>query len=269
LIFLAFLFPVALYVLGLALVNRARHPVIISGPWDFAGVLFAASGFLLLGGPVVLSGFYHEWRLAWLLGQGRFLQSATWAWSFWISVWLLYFAGIVGGSALLLRRRRHVTSIYNVEPAVCEGLLAGTFDRLGLEVRSGGAQRLLLSARPSRESAEIGAYEASNVGLGSPESASSRQSASLPDRLEAEPTSWIEVRVDPSPSMYHVALHWKGPVGVLREEVEGELARACASTVTMGNPIAGFLMSLSTGLFFVIFAAALFLLILRLFNLPR
>ena len=52
---LVFLFPLAIYCLIVSLLNRRPRPVMVSGTWDFAGVLFAVSGFLLLGGPVMLT----------------------------------------------------------------------------------------------------------------------------------------------------------------------------------------------------------------------
>src|ERR1700758_3195552 len=55
LIFLAlFFFPIALYCLILGMINRRPHPVMVSGSWDFFGLLLAASGLLLFGGPTVL-----------------------------------------------------------------------------------------------------------------------------------------------------------------------------------------------------------------------
>jgi hypothetical protein len=42
--------PLAVYLLVLAWINRGRRALMVSGPWDFAGILFAASGFLLFGG---------------------------------------------------------------------------------------------------------------------------------------------------------------------------------------------------------------------------
>ena len=49
-ILLAFVI-LAIYLLILGAINRRQHPLMVYGPWDFAGVLFAASGFLLFGGP--------------------------------------------------------------------------------------------------------------------------------------------------------------------------------------------------------------------------
>ena len=46
--------------LGVGVVDR-RQPLFVPGPWDFAGILFAASGFLLAGGPALLSSRSETW----------------------------------------------------------------------------------------------------------------------------------------------------------------------------------------------------------------
>src|SRR5260370_14843850 len=94
LIFLAFVTPLAVYCLVLSVINRRRHPVIVAGSWDFAGVLFAASGFLLLGGRAILTGLYEQCRLPWLLGQTRSLQGLGAKWTFLTTLWLLCFARV-------------------------------------------------------------------------------------------------------------------------------------------------------------------------------
>src|ERR1051325_5142693 len=50
LLLIAFLFPLSTYLLILGLVNRRRSPLMVPGTWDFVGVLFGASGFILAGG---------------------------------------------------------------------------------------------------------------------------------------------------------------------------------------------------------------------------
>ena len=67
----AFLFPLTIYLFVLGLINRRRGPLLVSGPWDFAGVLFAASGFLLVVGPSILAGMGDRWRVVRLAGQIR------------------------------------------------------------------------------------------------------------------------------------------------------------------------------------------------------
>src|SRR5262245_36772142 len=49
------LFPLALYFLYLAWLHQRPQPTLVPGRWDFVGVLVALSGFLLVGGPAVLT----------------------------------------------------------------------------------------------------------------------------------------------------------------------------------------------------------------------
>src|SRR5277367_1951255 len=74
LIFMVFFLPLSLYFFYLAALNRAPRAVIVSGVWDTVGVLGALSGFLLIGGPAILSGLYEQWRISWLLGNFQRLR---------------------------------------------------------------------------------------------------------------------------------------------------------------------------------------------------
>jgi hypothetical protein len=276
LIFLAFVVPLAVYFLVLSVINGRRHPVCVPGSWDFVGVLFAASGFLLLGGPAILTGIYEQWRLSWLLGQTRYLQGIGENWSFWISLWLLYFAVIGGVSAFVLWRRRAQTSIYNIEPAVFTDVLTQVLDRLGLESVRNGPRRLLLRFRepplgslgrmmdpiPVRHRAQA---------AGTPVLAKhSPQHTAV--KAQGAPTSaspWTELTVEPFPAMHHVSLHWLGHQEAIRLEVETELAKALAQVPPRQNPVAGWFLLLSLGLFFLAFLVLLVLLALRILRLPR
>src|SRR6266849_3966820 len=137
LIFLAFVVPLAIYSLILAHLNRSRHPIMVSGSWDFVGILFAASGFLLLGGPAILTGLHEQWRLSWLLGQTRFLNGFGENWYFWLGLWALYFVLVVSGAVFLLRRRRNQSSVYNVQPVMLDKILVQVLDQLGMDWQRG------------------------------------------------------------------------------------------------------------------------------------
>jgi hypothetical protein len=137
LIFVAFFVPLAIYLLILGYVNRRPRPLVVSGTLDFIGVLFAASGFLVCGGPALLSSLNERWRLFWLLGDTDSLLRAP-GWHFGALLSLLYFVAVVAGCAMLLARQRRLTSIYNVEPAAVEAALAESCAKLGLDpIRSG------------------------------------------------------------------------------------------------------------------------------------
>src|SRR5436309_6223400 len=121
LLLLALLFPVAVYLAVLGWLNRRPHGFLVSGPWDFCGVLFAASGFLTLGGPALIDSLSQSdaWRRLWLMGkagQGRPLTEYL-----ELGRALLYggyFLLVVSASAFLLWRRRRLTAVYNVDPTL-------------------------------------------------------------------------------------------------------------------------------------------------------
>src|SRR5215210_6898917 len=96
LIFVVFLLPLGLYLLLLGQLNRQPRPVFLSGTLDFVGILFAASGFLLFGGPAVLTSLNESWRQFWLLGENTISRDGLLAqWQFWVFLSLLYFTVVV------------------------------------------------------------------------------------------------------------------------------------------------------------------------------
>jgi hypothetical protein len=273
LIFLALVIPLAVYCLVLSVINRRRHPVIVSGPWDFAGVLFAASGMLILGGPAILTGLYEQWRLSWLLGQTRYLQGIGENWGFWVGLWLLYFAIVAGGSILMLARRRALTSIYNVEPAVLMEVLTDTLDRVGLEWQRHGPRRLLLRFRePQLEEGEIAQNSALMPYFSrTAETPFLAESAQIHDHaaVTARPASrsvhaWAELALVPFPLMRHVTLHWLAHNEPLRLEVETELGKALAGVCARENPVSVWFLCVALGLFFSAFLVLIALLAIRI-----
>src|SRR5262249_18144372 len=111
---MAFAFSVAAYLLYLALINGRTRPPMISRPWDFVGMLFAASRFWLVGGPVILSVFHARWRPAFV--GGGMAEVASGDWSFvWVLAWVFYFALVLTVAGFFLWRRRAYTAVYNVD----------------------------------------------------------------------------------------------------------------------------------------------------------
>jgi hypothetical protein len=197
LILLSFLIPPAIYLLTLAFRNRSRHPFLLAGHWDFVGVVFALSGFLLFGGPAILQALYHHWRIDWTLGRTRLLNGLADHWLFWASLWTLYFVLVTACVTLLISRRRNQTSIYNLEPDDFAPLFTVVLKRLGLEYSW---------EQPDR------------VVLGEPEAAAT-------------------VEVESFPAMRHVTLHWSGVFDRWRAAVEEELALALKRTPAANGPV--------------------------------
>ncbi len=129
-IFVVFFVPLAVYLLILGHINRGPRPVIVSGTWDFVGILFAASGFLLAGGPAILTAFDERWRMFWLVAErARFVGPALPG----VLLAVVYFLVVVIGCIVVFVRRRQLTCIYNVEPAEVENALLESCQHLGLD----------------------------------------------------------------------------------------------------------------------------------------
>jgi hypothetical protein len=256
----AFLFPLGLYCLLLAMLNRRWHPTLVSGPWDFAGVLFALSGFLLVGGPCLLTGLNKQWRNLWITGQLRdvTIRPADW-WTFWVGLWVAYFVLVVGGAAYLLWRRRRITAIYNIDPQQLDEALSQVVARLGL-LTTRIANRLFINGRsdgplapPSGDAvSDAGAYvpaEAIQGKLGT-----SVQTAPVPAGV-----SELVLDVDTTPTFRHATLTWSGRDPLLRRQVETALAKQLTETVSGENPVAGWLFTIAASVISIAFVCLILL----------
>jgi hypothetical protein len=260
LIVLAFLFPLTVYCLVLASVNRRRHPFVVSGRSDFLGLVLALSGFLVAGGPAILSNLVSVWR-----GPGRLSgvpdPESGYDWRPVVLRVLLavYFAALVAAVALVLRQRRGVTSVYNMDPDRFDEVLGRALDQLGYSwARAGNRFYLrvpapLPSAKP--EQPAVGQITAAGaVSLEAPVHTAPLAPAAVPEQNAV-------IEVDPFPAMHHVTVRW-GLVGPsLRQEVEGEVTRALAGVVTRENPSGGWFLSAAATLFLIMSAVVLFLLV--------
>src|SRR5262249_274121 len=79
-------------------------------------ILFAASGFLLVGGPAALSSLHERWRLFWLFGEGNPVAGLDDAFQVWLFLALLYFLLVVARSACVLYNPPPITCLYNTDP---------------------------------------------------------------------------------------------------------------------------------------------------------
>jgi hypothetical protein len=123
--------PLTLYLMWLSRLTRRDHPTSISGPWDFAGVLVALSGFIVVGGGLVLSMFQSNFRF-WMRGNAEALRAA-WIQErvTWTALVLVYLFVVLGCAGLALFARRRTLVVYNVEPAAFETVLREVFEHLG------------------------------------------------------------------------------------------------------------------------------------------
>jgi hypothetical protein len=224
LIFLAFLFPLAVYLLVLGRINRRRRPLLVPGIWDLIGLLWASSGLLLFGGPALLSSFNSRWRLFWLLGTGGSpALSAP-----WVALSLLYLVAVVGGVVYAVLRHRRLTSIYNATQAAVERALVEVCEGLGLDpVRSGNVFvfGMLLPEVSSRLAGAPGGIQAPHyVQAGGPATA---EGIVPPDEFLGQT---VVLEVEAFAALRHVTLRWDPAESPLRREIEQALRRRLAQS---------------------------------------
>lgn len=138
--------PVALYLCWLAAVNRRDKPTVVGGAWDFAGVLAALSGCLLVGGSILLGvvrnhpqlfpELFEALRQANGFDKLRATFENQWLW------WLALFGGYsaVLGLAVLsgVRGRGRALAVYNVDANTAEAAIEYSLAQAGLTaVRAG------------------------------------------------------------------------------------------------------------------------------------
>lgn len=250
---LVFFFPVAAYFLFLAWVNSREHPTLITGPWDFVGVLLATSGFLVAGGPSILGAFYSAWRLP--LSQGQlpaFSRTSTGTWTVWLVAWGIYFALILGGATYFLRRRRSVTAIYNVDIGTFDEVLGLALTHLQLHWRRVG-NRIFIG--PSEGKFDPDPVKSSAIQTspgGSEEVAAEGDPAPLPRELSGRSAG---LELEPFPAACHVTLHWQGDDASVRQDVEAELGRRLLEVAAPENAAASWFLTISSCLFGVLLLA--------------
>jgi hypothetical protein len=233
------LMPLAIYLLFLAYLNQRQRPTMLSGPWDYACVLLGLSGFILLGGPVLLSTLDSAWRSYWFRGNFAHVK-AVWAANnvLWSSIAASYIALLVIGVSLFMFLRRRVTVIYNVDASLLEDVLVGVMDSLNLNWRrvAGGFE---IGGRKRRDLTN------DSAGGDRPEKL---QIVRVPEGL-AGLTAFVHL--DTFPGLRHAVLRWYDYDRSLRHEIESQLARIFESTESPDNPAGGWFMTAAVALFFI------------------
>jgi len=258
---LAFLPPLAIYLLILGAINRRRRPLMVPGPWDFAGLLFAASGFLLFTGPGALSLLNDQWRQSLVLGDNSSSSPAVegfWLW--WLALMVVYFALVVGGAGYFLWRARNQTSIYNADQETVRGALAHIFERLGLRPLRSGDMYYFGTTNSAR------AREAGNHGI-----RTTPDDADTGRKVQTAPAPVVTMQnvileLDAFPAMCHVTLRWDPAHSGLRQEVERELERELADTPAPPHMLGGLLTLGGCGTFLLMFVVGFAVLVYRILH---
>jgi hypothetical protein len=223
----ACLFPLAFYCLVVASLNNRRRPTLVSGPADFAGALLATAGFLIVGGPLILSGVHDAWRRTLLRGSFAAIRDYLAQSSGpWLLLWIIYYVGVVGGACWLLWRRRAYSVVYNLDAATANKLVPDALDRHELPWSRRGSTYY--------------------VGFTGPTSA---LPGSADDPVVSERQAVLEVT--DAPALRHVTLYWSFDDGV-RRQVEGELRQALEGVESPESPAGGWFLAAATVLFMVL-----------------
>ena len=215
--------PLAIYLLILATINRRDRALVVSGSWDFVGILFAVSGFLALGGPAILTGLHEQWRTSFWVPTADSPEVPSRHYVLWVCAFGLYFLMVVVGAAYLIRRQRLVTSIYNVDPELFGGIIARVLARSGVTYQQYGN---VLHLRREAAAPE-GESDSEHVGQ--------RKSYPRSSRLGS-------LEVDPSTRFCHVSLRWSEGTKTVRQELEQEMKEELALVEAPDNPFGDTLM---------------------------
>jgi hypothetical protein len=247
LILLAFFFPLALYLLVLGAINRRDRPLVVWGVWDFLGILFAASGFLLFVGPAVLSSLNERWRMYWLFGQhDQRSAGSEGGWEFWIFLSLLYFVTVAAGSVFLLWRQRRLTSIYNVDGSQVERALEQVCEALRVEpVRSGDL--FLFGLAPHGPKEQTGRFaekiQAPHY-LPGPRASVPELTGGRSDPIISAESAVLEV--ERFPLLHHVTLRWDPADSPLRGAIEAGLEERLKEMPGPPSNLGGWLLVVGT-----------------------
>jgi hypothetical protein len=230
---LAFLVPVAVYCWVLSYINRRVKPTMVSGTWDSAGMMLAASGILLVVFPFLLYLFFLRKYQGEFSPEGE--QSVLYWWG---TTWCLYFALLVFGVARALWTRRNRTVFYNVDAEAFGHVLSDVMGTLELKhARLGNRLVIWEQKQEQRATTEVS-------------------------------HACAELVVEAFPPMCNVTLRWVHGEAKWRPIFEKHLADELDRTRLLDNPSAGWLMGMSGVLFGLIFLTILVWLLINYFP-PR
>lgn len=262
---LLFLFPVAVYCLVLAAINRRPHPTLVPGSWDFVGLLFAASGFLLFALPTVLQTFFQRLISETPFGEDGPSPDAvgSMAVAWWIA-YLGYYFVVVAGSLALTWLRASRTVVYNITPDELDHALDRVLARLHLPATRTG-RRLFLG---------FGIVPASKTEAPPDDLLTAMTVASPNGGVEQSPARSTPLQgeaivdVDVFPSLWNATLHWRSDTADLRRDVEAELAQELKGVQSYDSPVGTWLLGVGGFLFALVFMIVVALILGLLFP-PR
>jgi hypothetical protein len=250
---LVFLAPLAIYCLLLAMLNRRPLPVMVRGVWDCVGLIFAASGFLLVIAPVLINTLYAKTLGLQPLDPGEFYD-------IWLEYWirtLLYYVVLIVGIVLLLWWRSTKTVIYNVDADRFNAVLDQTLARLGLEASRSGNQLLLTRAAVVETNIVDSNLMAND------------QAMEIIHRAAGSPFPEALLVVEPFAALGNITLHWSPGAVAVRDEVERELERNLIGARFFENPAGTWFLGIAAALLSLIFVIVLVMVLSVLLPPPK
>jgi hypothetical protein len=130
--------PVSFYLCWLAGVNRREKPTVVSGTWDFAAVLVSLSGFLIVGGVLLLSLASSDARLFSGGNMDRLKMVFEQQWMTWLMLLVGYFALVGVAASVGAKGRKHWLAVYNLDADAAERVIESALERSGLAARREG-----------------------------------------------------------------------------------------------------------------------------------
>lgn len=210
------LLPLTVYCLVLGYVNNRPHPTMSSGIWDFVYALLGLSGFIVVGGPLLLTALDSVWRAAWLRGDFAHLRGVLGETrDLWLRIWAGYFLLLLLGIAWALLLRRRTTVVYHIDADQAREVLVGAIESTGRICRA-DATGVIIPATPGARHSRTG---------------------------------WIELL--PFRATRHVTLRWYDVDPKTRREVEQALDRVLQDTPSPANPTSGWMVTIASFLFFL------------------
>jgi hypothetical protein len=210
---LLFLFPVGLYCLVLANINRRQRPLLLSGAWDALLMLAAGAGFFLVLVPALLDLLYHRS----VAGAAGGDESFTSLWLRWWLLWVGYYLVLTAAAVALIVWRRHKTVIYNVDTQLFPAAFVQAGRLAGLECQAHPDRPGRYTLRPADQAVRA-----------------------------------AEVDLEMFPSGCHVTLHWAYYAPALRLSVEQQLDKLLDEVQPADNPLAGWFLVISALIFALI-----------------
>lgn len=126
------------YLAILARMNQRDRPVVLSGAWDFLGLLGGLSGFLMMG--MVVFVFIVQSNARYIFRQDWEALRTAWTHEqlYWALSILGYLLIVVGLSTITLLNRGKTLSVYNVDRGAVEEAVEGALADAGFAAHRSG-----------------------------------------------------------------------------------------------------------------------------------